>query len=473
MTTQTATEKFGKFVIACFLIIFLVIFSFIIAAPGHTSQLSIYSEDWNDLSKFRNDLEALNYNISHTSSSPLYLREVEVPERSIFMIVGIEREYTEPEVNAISKFLNDGGSVILADDFGYGNSFLEKLRIGPDFGFFDSYYYSSRIGYEFLHDQVVDIEYDRDPNYPRVEVSLIEEYELIMNAPSGFIPAKDSGSYYDDYFEEVEVLAQTTSMSWVDKNGNYSRDVGELGGPFQMILRLRLADEIDISSPYNIVGPTIILISDPSIFINEMWELADNREFILSQVFYILPYGGDIIFDESVHISDNPVAEFTNAYYQLFVYIYGSPAYIFFIILALLLILSTLYSRRESKISFRRHKDTLDSKMLYMMNRPELDQADYYWMKMIMLDKVRISYEIPFEVFYSYTPNQYKVLIDDPEISSFLFDMTDNIFSTKFTKIDESIVKKIIAWKPKKIFFTKDPSDAEYIKSLEGLRGGN
>ena len=58
MIIQKAIEKFGKILIACFLIIFLVIFSFIVAAPGYNSQLSIYSEDWNDLSKFRNDLES-------------------------------------------------------------------------------------------------------------------------------------------------------------------------------------------------------------------------------------------------------------------------------------------------------------------------------------------------------------------------------------------------------------------------------
>ncbi|WP_455391951.1 DUF4350 domain-containing protein [[Eubacterium] cellulosolvens] len=447
MIFQKIIEKFGKLLIACFLLILIAVSILLLATPGHKSQLSIYSEDWDDLSKFKDDLDALKFTVSHVSSSPIYLRELEHPEEAIFIIAGLEREYTFLEVDAISEFINQGGSVILADDFGYGNKVLENLRIRLEyFGVFDLGTY--QVGYELLNEQVVDIEYDRDPNYIRVRTETPIQYELLLNAPSGFIENKDIDIYTYDYLE-VEVLAQSSSMSWLDLNGNFSRDTGERAGPFDFILRFSIAPlyEIDISN--------LLVLSDPSIFINEMWDQADNREFILSQITQMLPKGGEVIFDESVHINENTISELTNGYYLFFIYIFSHPGFILLIEFFLIILLIGLVTRKKPKTYYTRHKDTLDSKWLYSMRRPELDLTDFHWIRWVIMEKIRVGYEIPYEVFYSYTPEQFKVLLDDDEISEFLFGNGKSDQQPRFMRVDEEIVNRIIAWEPNKMIFTK------------------
>jgi len=444
---QRIIDKYGKILIACFLLALLIISILVIASAGHKSQLSIYSDDWDDLSKLRNDLEDAKFTISHTSSSPIYLREIDEPENSIFIIAGLEREYTSIELDAISSFLSRGGNVILADDFGYGNSVLENLKIKLDYyGFFN--YENYEIGYKLLNKQVVDVEYDRDPNFLRVGTkNTYVHFELVMNAPSGFIENDEVESLTTQHLKNVEILAQSSSISWLDSNGNFSRDVGEKQGPFPLILKF------SISSYFDNGESTLILISDPSILINEMWGLADNREFILSEILQILPGGGEIIFDESVHLTENAAVEITNGYYIFFIYIISHPLSIFLVEFLLLFLLIIMGIKVKPQTNYTRHRDALGYKMLYMMLKPELDITDFYWIRWVILDKIRVAYEIPYEIFYSYTPEQLKVLLDDNELSDFLFGDIKRGPESKFMKVDKEIIDKIIAWKPNKVIF--------------------
>jgi hypothetical protein len=453
-------KRFGNILIVFFIMILLVISGLMLVNPGKKAQLSIYSDDWHDISDFRADLEALDYTISHVSSSPIYLRQIEKPEKSVFIVAGLEREYNILEIEAISNYIYEGGSVILADDFGYGNSLMENIYIKTG-DFTSSGTNNYKLGYKFLENQVVDIEYEKDPNYVKVTTDTYFQYELLLNAPSGFIENEDIGYYEPDYIENVEVLAQSSSLSWVDLNSNYSRDIGETSGPFPLILRVNWLPEFDIDSPFQTGIPSLLLISDPSILINEMWDKADNREFILNHIYKILPNGGKIIFDESVHINENIITEMANSYYVIFIYIFSHPA-IFILIEFLLFILLLFLTFRTRPIIYHRHKDKLDNKMLYMMLRPDMDITDYFWVRGIMLDKIRVGYKIPQNIFHYYSQDQIRVLVDDDEISDFLFGNPEKRGVPRFMMIDEAIVNKIISWKPKSVIFEEITSSNYY-----------
>jgi len=184
-----------------------------------------------------------------------------------------------------------------------------------------------------------------------------------------------------------------------------------------------------------------------------MWGLADNREFILSEILQILPGGGEIIFDESVHLTENAAVEITNGYYIFFIYIISHPLSIFLVEFLLLFLLIIMGIKVKPQTNYTRHRDALGYKMLYMMLKPELDITDFYWIRWVILDKIRVAYEIPYEIFYSYTPEQLKVLLDDNELSDFLFGDIKRGPESKFMKVDKEIIDKIIAWKPNKVIF--------------------
>jgi len=174
--------------------------------------------------------------------------------------------------------------------------------------------------------------------------------------------------------------------------------------------------------------------------------------FILYQIYKILPEGGRVIFDESVHINENVITEITNSYFVIFIYIFSHPAF-FILIEFLLFILLLFFALRRKPIIFHRHKDGLDHKILFMMSRPEIDIYDYFWARCIMLDKIRVGYKIPQNTFHYYTQDQLRVLVDDDEISDFLFGTPDKKGVSKFMMIDEVIANKIISWKPKGVIF--------------------
>ena len=173
-----ALKKFMWVLLVIILIIFSTLFLFV---PAQDPQLSIYSDKWDCLSKFSDDLETEGYQVSHISSTPLYLREIENPSNSVFIAIGLEREYSRAEVSAIIDYLGDGGNVIIADDFGFGNSFIDNFK---DYEYpipFGYNYYNEPL-YEFTGERVVDIEYKNDPDYPLIITNTAQEYELMLPA---------------------------------------------------------------------------------------------------------------------------------------------------------------------------------------------------------------------------------------------------------------------------------------------------
>jgi hypothetical protein len=444
-------DKYGKIFIALLLLVFLILSILIIAIPSEDAQLSIYSDDWNDLSDFRTDLEKAEYSVAHISSTPLYLRELEKPENTVFVIAGMEREYSFSEVNALADYLSAGGNAIIADDFGYGNSILENIRIrSGDMGPFGELEYG--ISYRFSNKQVVDVIYDRDPNFLLLKTETIPSYQVMMNTPCGLVLDEDESPYFSDFLEDVEVLAQSSSMSWMDLNGNFSREPGEAAGPFPMVIKMNLFVGIDFLRMDRGTVNTLILLADPSIFINEMWNQGDNREFAFSMIRNTLPEGGTVIFDESLHNNENSATIVKNSYYFIFGYLFGNLGGVVLIEILLFSVLMYLFYKRKSKFRFHRHKDALDTKLLYMMLKPEMDDDDYHWVRWIMLDKVRITYDIPYEIFYSLSPRKQAELIGDMEIAEFLFGDGSMVKrpDSNYMKVDEWIIDKIIAWRPRR-----------------------
>ena len=117
------------------------------------SQLSAWDGDWNDISRFANDMRAEGYATQALLSSPMALDELNSVQRNatVLLILGVERAYTEPEAKAIREFVRQGGRVLLADDFGHGNSAVSGL-------------YS--VGASFFGQQLYDMNHWDEPSHP-------------------------------------------------------------------------------------------------------------------------------------------------------------------------------------------------------------------------------------------------------------------------------------------------------------------
>ena len=116
---------------------------------SQTNQLSAYDDGWDDMSAFREDINAMGVETKSLVSSPLLLADIEDPRNTTFVVAGVERDtlsfpqfdedgfitiatedgYSPSEVDAIVEFVDNGGTVIVLEDFGYAGSIGEAYGV--------------------------------------------------------------------------------------------------------------------------------------------------------------------------------------------------------------------------------------------------------------------------------------------------------------------------------------------------------
>lgn len=113
------------------LLLFIIIGSLLtFASIPYTPAHSIYSDEWDGASKFKEAIEtSYNYSTSRVLVSPIIL---ESPNNiSVMIIIGSERKYSDAEKEAYVNFVESGGSLIMFEDFGPAKFIVN--RFGIDF----------------------------------------------------------------------------------------------------------------------------------------------------------------------------------------------------------------------------------------------------------------------------------------------------------------------------------------------------
>ena len=155
--------------------------------------------------------------------------------------------FAPTELEDIHSFVTLGGTLVLADDYGHGNQVLEYLGLQVRFS-----------GHSLLDPWVCHVNH-WFPKIPHITASSITANieSLVLNHATCLIDVETS-----------DVLALSSVFSFLDLNDNESWDEVEPGGPLPVI------------SHHNLGSGKIILISDPSIFINTMSQFENNLTFI-------------------------------------------------------------------------------------------------------------------------------------------------------------------------------------------------
>ncbi len=140
-----------------------------------------------------------------------------------------------------------GGALVLADDYGYGNSVLEYLGL------------SARFSGQALIDPLSNYKNKRLPRISNLRPAPLtaKAESLVLNHATCLFGVDDS-----------ETLALSSAFSFLDTDGNGAGDPLEPVGPFPVISQHRLGKG------------QVILISDPSIFINSMQSIDSNATLV-------------------------------------------------------------------------------------------------------------------------------------------------------------------------------------------------
>jgi hypothetical protein len=182
--------------------------------PDIQEQLSPYGDDYNDMSLFKDDLENIAerdekgnrigelYDIYSIVASPTILNGPDVqPEKTIYIAVGLEKKYTDDQINALVEFLRNGGRAIFADDYGYLNEFARYYRVT---------YYQGKF---------FDNDFDRNENFTIVNAKLsVDQFEP-FTPQSGSAPNETNTKMLNDLrIRTPEFIGIDNYPKWYDKD---------------------------------------------------------------------------------------------------------------------------------------------------------------------------------------------------------------------------------------------------------------
>lgn len=199
------------------------------------------------------------------------LDDLGLPEETVLISIPY-LEFSDDELASIKQFVGDGGTLLLMDDYGYGNSVLEYLGV------------NTRFSSESLLDPLFCYRNQWLPRVmdfsPEVKESGIDA--VVLNHATTLANTRES-----------ETIAWSSSSSFLDINENEAWDQGEPKGPFPIAAQFRLGTG------------SVAVASDPSILINSMVGRDDNYAFVR----YIINYNGEpksILIDYS-HLTKAPL----------------------------------------------------------------------------------------------------------------------------------------------------------------------
>ena len=175
------------------------------------------------------------------------LRELPDSAQGVTLILVPYLDFTPDELEALNDFVTRGGTLILADDYGHGNQVLAYLGL------------KARFSGQTLLDPLISYKNEWFPRILRLESSPFTSNieSLVFNYATSLTN-----------IETGDTLARSSLFSFLDLNSNQILDETEPVGPLPVI------------SQHNLGSGQIILIADPSIFINSMESMGDNDKFI-------------------------------------------------------------------------------------------------------------------------------------------------------------------------------------------------
>lgn len=192
---------------------------------------------WNGIRDFSREFGAEN--IDSLDDLP------DSPERVVLVAIPY-LDYSDEELGRMKRFVDDGGTLLLMDDYGYGNNVLAYLGVGI----------------RFTNKPVLDPVFCyKNQSLPRItdfapDVQASDIDVIMLNHATTLTNVKES-----------EAIAWSSDASFLDVNENGVLDAGEPKGPFAVAAQFRFGKG------------TLALVSDPSVIINTMLDRDDNYNF--------------------------------------------------------------------------------------------------------------------------------------------------------------------------------------------------
>lgn len=234
------------------LVVLLVVMlsTVVFAASTSTAAFGAYNAAWDGSSQLQEQASAVDTQSQIALNTSVY--ETTTPDGTVAVILTPDRAYTPQEVARVRAFVNDGGTLVVAEDFGqYSNPLLDALGV----------------------DTSVDGRLLRDERYyyqsPNITVATDVERsqlttgvdQLTLNHGTALVANTTEES-------ETEILVNSSSFAYFDENRNAAFDENETIG------------QRPVATAEPVGEGRVIVIADPSMMINAMLERPGNQQFV-------------------------------------------------------------------------------------------------------------------------------------------------------------------------------------------------
>lgn len=237
-----------------------------IAASTSSSSFGGYNPTWEGTSTLRQEASAVGAEPIIATSTDDYERVR--PESSIAVLLSPDRPYSPAETNRVRQFVRAGGTLVVAEDFGrHTNPLLADLGV------------RTRVDGRLLRDERWNYQSPDIVVAPNITPSTLTggTNQITLNHGSVLHP---NGS---------RVLANSSSFSYIDTNRNGSLDGDEV------------MDRYPVATVENVGQGRVVVVSDPSLFINAMVNRPGNGRFVRA-----LLSGHETVLLDYSHTSDIP-----------------------------------------------------------------------------------------------------------------------------------------------------------------------
>ncbi|WP_139328928.1 DUF4350 domain-containing protein [Haladaptatus litoreus] len=223
----------------------IALIALVTAASTSAASFGIYNSAWDGSSKLSAEAEA-------TGAAVTVARDVEEydsvpPNETIAFILSPDKPYNPSTRQNLQQFVQNGGTLVIAEDFGtHSNPLVQSLGV------------NARFDGHLIRDDRYNYQSPAMPVARNVENHSYTENVSALTLNHGTAIQTQNGS----------AIVQSSGYAYLDTTSNSKLDNNETIANHSVV------------TTHSVGQGQVVLVSDPSVFINSMLERSGNKEFV-------------------------------------------------------------------------------------------------------------------------------------------------------------------------------------------------